>query len=238
MDMAITDTEIIERRMGRRRGRRELRETTIPSLKRKLRGTKRIGVEMIEEAGRTESRISDLEREMSEIRDWFQTQLADIQTEAQIRHNDTEQQLDDMHIQAAHTQNQLNDTQNQLTETKDELQEMKSCLHTGQTAYNFEEDLARYIYPPGTPVTYDQKLTTVINWLKENRNTPEGREANRKWEKLKNECGWFGDRQQRDVLLEMRKCRRILLIITSIIHCRFRESLPGITTNALTLSVE
>ena len=62
-----------------------------------------------------------------------------------------------------------------LTETQFELWQMKEALHTGQTAYNFEKDLAAYIYPPGTSITHGRIFSTLMDWLRENRVTPQGR---------------------------------------------------------------
>ena len=66
--------------------------------------------------------------------------------DADISHRFTrlESYMEEMRIQLNHTQNKLELTQSQQTE----LMKMKSDLHTGQTAYNFEKDLACYIYPP------------------------------------------------------------------------------------------
>ena len=97
--------------------------------------------------------------------------------------------------------------QEQLNETQSDLLKMKGDLHTGQTAYNFEKHLAAHIYPPGTPVTHGRIFTTLMKWLKENKHTREGRDASRKWKKLKEEFGWSNDRQQIAVFFKMLKCR-------------------------------
>ena len=84
-------------------------------------------------------------------------------------------------------QNKLDLTQSQLTE----LMKMKSDLHTGQTAYSFEYDLAYYIYPPGKFSTYDRRIfSNLMKWLRENGDTPEGEEANKRWNDLVDEFGW------------------------------------------------
>jgi hypothetical protein len=153
VDTHIRDTETIERKIGQKRGRRELQETTIPSLKFELRETKRKADEMVREAGR----IAHLEAQMAEM--------------------------------------------------QEEFREMKAALHTGQTAYNFEKDLAAYIYPLGTYVRHGRIFSNLMNWLEANRNTPEGREGNRKWKDLKRQFGW-SDYTHRAVFLKMVQCRQ------------------------------
>ncbi len=107
-----------------------------------------------------------------------------------------EQSKQEFKTEMAGMQNQIN-----------ELMKMKTALHTGQTAYNFEKDLATYIYPPGTPITHGRIFTTLMNWLQEKRDTPEGREENKKWDKLQSECGFQWSRRHRGVFHEMIKCR-------------------------------
>ncbi|CAB3981168.1 Hypothetical predicted protein [Paramuricea clavata] len=153
----IRDTETIKRKVGQKRGRRELRESTIPSLKRSLTGTKRRADGMTREAERTVDRIGRLE-----------TQMTDMQNE---------------------------------------FRETKAALHTGQTAYNFEMDLAAYIYPPGTVIRHGRIFTRLMDWLRDNRNTPEGREGIRRWEELKIRFGW-SDNTHKSVFFKMLRCRQ------------------------------
>ena len=104
----------------------------------------------------------------------------------------------------------LNDTQFQLALTESrqtELLEMKSDLHTGQTAYNFEYDLACYIYPPGMFSTYDRRIfSNLMKWLRENQDTPEGKEPNKRWNGLVKQFGWTDDHEP--IFLKMVKCRK------------------------------
>lgn len=157
MDTHIRDTETIERKIAQKRGRRELRETTIPYLKRSLTGTKRRAVGMTREAERTVHRIDRLETKMAEM--------------------------------------------------ENDFWEMKAALHTGQTAYNFEKDLAAYIYPPGTVIRHGRIFTRLMDWLRDNRNTPEGREGNRRWDELKTEFGW-SDNTHKAVFFKMLRRRQ------------------------------
>ena len=119
------DLENTIRQNDRPRAARQIR-----SFKYALRQTKRTAADMETEVEYRETvvslRIARLEQTVDENR-----QMSQIQMEAMQR--------------------QLNDTQDQLALTQSkqmELMEMKENLHMGQTAYNFERFLARYIYPP------------------------------------------------------------------------------------------
>ena len=108
----------------------------------------------------------------------------------------------------AHLEETLANMQNQLNETQSDvrdLRNMKADLHTGQTAYEFENYLCTYIYPPGTIATHDQKFTRLMKWLKENKETPEGREGNIKWKELTDKYGWT-DATHIPVFFQMLRC--------------------------------
>ena len=103
-------------------------------------------------------------------------------------------------------ESKMTEIQRNLSETQCELWQMKEALHTGQTAYNFEKDLATYIYPPGTSITHGRIFSTLMDWLRENRETPQGRESNGKWEEFKNQFRW--SRTHENVFFKMLRCRQ------------------------------
>ena len=96
--------------------------------------------------------------------------------------------------------------ESRMAEMQCELLQMKKALHTGQTAYNFEKDLAAYIYPPGTSIKHGRIFTTLMDWLRDNRETPQGRESNRKWEEFKIQFHWSPGHKK--VFFKMLKCRQ------------------------------
>jgi chromosome segregation ATPase len=124
----IKKTENIEKIIERKRGRTEMQETSIPSLKYDLRRSKRKADEMITEVKRMKTEETD---RITRLEQHVQQTAQDFETEMTVMRN-------------------------QLTDTQNELKEMKIALRTGQTAYNFEKDLATYIYPLGTPITLFQ----------------------------------------------------------------------------------
>lgn len=76
------------------------------------------------------------------------------------------------------------------SETENELTEMKDTLKRKQLVYDFEEALVIYIYPESCKIPTKNRFTSMKKWLNKNRKTPEGREANKKWKKLKKEFSW------------------------------------------------
>ena len=111
------------------------------------------------------------------------------------------------------TRNELTETQNRLTEalndheqTKTKLKEIESTLHTGQLAFDFEKDLATYIYPHDKKFGSRKIFTNMKKWLEDKKDTLQGREANEKWDSLKDEFSWSSEHERVFFkLLESRK---------------------------------
>ena len=78
----------------------------------------------------------------------------------------------------------------QLTATQTELTKFKSALHARQFAYDFENDLAKYIYPATEKYGSRQIFTKMRQWVNKEEDTPERREAKAKWDDLKRDCSW------------------------------------------------
>ena len=178
----VKDVEKIEKEVQERCPNLATEQTRIPVLKQGLKKTAEKADEMKSEVIKQENEV------LARITCLEETVRAEQQSRQEM-------------------QEQLNETQEQLNETQSDLLKMKGDLHTGQTAYNFEKHLAAHIYPPGTPVTHGRIFTTLMKWLKANKHTREGRDASRKWGKLKEEFGWSNDRQQIAVFFKMLKCR-------------------------------
>lgn len=156
-------------------GQKEMEETPIPVIKKSLKGTKRKVDEMKTEVKRSETDVSN--------------RFACLEKEMRAM------------------QNQLDKTQSDLTETRtgqSKLMKMNIALHTGQTAYNFEKDLATYIYPRGTPITFGQIFTNLMKWLE----TPEGRKSvgKQKWDAFSRQFNWSNKHKR--VFFKMLECRR------------------------------
>ena len=184
MTAHLNDAQDIENTIQQNYGRRATRQ--MPYHRNRLRSTKIKADELVikveERENAVESRIARLEIAFERNRQASETQMRA-------------------------TRSQLNRTQHELKSTQSELLELKTDLHTGQTAYNFERDLACYIYPRGTVPTYDRQIfTNLMTWLWKNRTTREGRKANNRWNALKREFGW--SYRHKSVFHEMLDCRR------------------------------
>ncbi len=81
-------------------------------------------------------------------------------------------------------------------------------LETGQIAFDFEKDVATYIYPEGTRIGSRQIFTNMKKWLEKNRHTRKGNEANTKWNELQREFAWSNKHEQ--VFFKLLEHRRVI----------------------------
>ncbi|CAB4038028.1 Hypothetical predicted protein [Paramuricea clavata] len=139
----------------------------------------------------------------------FQTQLVETQNNLEETRNELRRTRNNLVV----TQNKLTETQNVLTEirndheeTKNKLKAIESALHTGQIAFDFEKDLATYIYPHDKKFGSRKIFTNMKEWLEKKKNTEEGSEANTKWNELQKEFSWSSEHERVFFkLLESRK---------------------------------
>ncbi|CAB4012127.1 Hypothetical predicted protein [Paramuricea clavata] len=103
-------------------------------------------------------------------------------------------------------ENKLTETLNDHERTENELKEIKGALCTGQIAFDFEKDLATYIYPHGKKFGSRTVFTNMTAWLEKKKDTKEGREGNTKWNKLQKEFSWSKEHEK--VFLRLLESRR------------------------------
>jgi DNA repair exonuclease SbcCD ATPase subunit len=89
---------------------------------------------------------------------------------------------------------------------KDELKELQNSLKTGQIAFDFERDLATYVYPLGKRIGSRKIFTNMKEWLERKKDTPQGKEANEKWDALQKEFSWSEEHEK--VFEKLLKFRR------------------------------
>ena len=77
-----------------------------------------------------------------------------------------------------------------LAVTRNGLKKMENALKTGQIAFDFEKDLATYIYPHDKKFGTRKIFTHMKRWLEEKKDTLQGREANERWNELQKEFSW------------------------------------------------
>ena len=129
------------------------------------------------------------------------------------RIDELSENLDGFRVQLAATETKLVETQNELSDTRNlnemtvsELKRMENALKTGQVAFDFEKDLATYIYPHDKKFGTRKIFTQMKRWLKEKKETIQGREANERWNALQEEFSWTEEHERVFFkLLESRK---------------------------------
>jgi hypothetical protein len=79
---------------------------------------------------------------------------------------------------------------NNLDKTQNRLEKIENALKTGQIAFEFEKDLATYIYPEGKKFGSRQIFTRMKEWLRKVEGTDEGDVPNERWSALQKEFSW------------------------------------------------
>ncbi|XP_028414871.1 uncharacterized protein LOC114537951 [Dendronephthya gigantea] len=106
-----------------------------------------------------------------------------------------------------HLKNEVKELKTGLQATQGELAGLRNSLQTGQTAFEFERDLATYIYPNGKKFGYQKIFTNLKDWLEMEKETPQGRKANKKWDDLQKKTFSWTDEHEKVFfkLLDFRK---------------------------------
>ena len=150
----------------------------------------------------TKARLEEKLRILKENESHYERRIAELQ--GMIFKQDGRIEKLEENVQGYHTQLTL--TQSKLTATENKLKEIESTLHTGQIAFDFEKDLATYIYPHDKKFGSRKIFTNMKKWLEDKKDTVQGREANEKWDALKDEFSWSSDHERVFFkLLEFRK---------------------------------
>ena len=79
---------------------------------------------------------------------------------------------------------------------ENKFKEMENSLRTGQIAFQFEKDLAKYIYPHDKKFSSRKIFTNMKTWLEEKKDTQQVREANRRWKELQDEFSWSSEHEE------------------------------------------
>ncbi|XP_028412476.1 uncharacterized protein LOC114535306 [Dendronephthya gigantea] len=84
----------------------------------------------------------------------------------------------------------LEDVFKKLQPQVDNLMKKNKNLEIARITSNFEYGLAAYIYPPETKITFSPIFPSLMLWLNDERDTPEGVEGNRKWDEFVRSSHW------------------------------------------------
>jgi hypothetical protein len=99
----------------------------------------------------------------------------------------------------------IDDLNKELRKENHEHKRKIDGLMISQSARDFEDDLATFIYPRGTQVIQGPKFDNLMLWLGKNMTTHRGEVANSKWNALKSRFGW--NDKHKVVLHKMLDCR-------------------------------
>ena len=94
---------------------------------------------------------------------------------------------------------------NRLESVEKNLTNMKDTLNGGQIAFDFEQDVARYIIPTYEKFGRIATFQKMEKWLEENKYSKKGKEARRKWENLQGLVDWSDRHVQ--LLRKLKKLR-------------------------------
>ena len=97
-----------------------------------------------------------------------------------------------------------------LEEKVEELISWKRHAQISETVSDFENNLAAYIYPPHTSITFGPIYPNLMLWLDQNKKKPKGEEANNKWIELQVETGIQWTEAHETVLFKMHKCKMVI----------------------------
>jgi uncharacterized coiled-coil protein SlyX len=110
-------------------------------------------------------------------------------------------------------ENELLRKEKQITELNKKVErhetkfkEMESALQTGQIAFQFEKDLAKYIYPHDKKFSSRKIFTNMKKWLEDKKDTEQGHKADERWKALKEEFDWSSEHEE--VFFRLLKFRR------------------------------
>ena len=130
----------------------------------------------------------------------------------------TEQKAGEMINESKKVMNEAGEIWVEIKKMKNEIKDLNCQVHdlmvtkrnmeTWNSASDFEYDVARYIYPQDTPVTFGPIFASLMLWLDKKKNTPEGQEASNKWKALTEMFGWKDKHE--NVLYKMLKCKMVL----------------------------
>ena len=161
----------------------------------------------------TQNDLDETQNQLTETRITTQNELTTTRGELVVIRNELTETRDELVItrnelretrdKLVITRNELIEKLNVLTETRNDqkrteykLKELEITLQTGQIAFNFEKDLATYIYPHDKKFGCRKIFTNMKKWLEDKKGSMQGREANEKWTKLKEEFSWSDEHEK------------------------------------------
>ena len=155
------------------------------------------------------SELQDLERELIQYQEIAKHLVQKIEETVELnpeRIKELEKEVKHLKEIKTKQSDKIKDIEAKLSVTQRELDKLKNSLQTGQLSFDFERDLAKYVYPEGKKLGSRKIFTTMKKWLEDKRGTQQGDAANKKWDDLKKEFSWSDEHEK--VFFKLLECRK------------------------------
>lgn len=84
----------------------------------------------------------------------------------------------------------------ELETNQQDFKKMTETPDTGQLAFLFEQEVAKYVLPEGKRIWNFRAYKKMHEWLEEKKHTSQGQKAKQRWECLKNRVKWSENHEQ------------------------------------------
>lgn len=148
----------------------------------------------------SKKKLQDLKSEMIKDREIAEKMVQEIKKLKEPLNPKRKKELEDkikkLEEKITEQDDKIKDLETKLSTIQAELDELKNSLRTGQLSFDFEKDLATYIYPEGKKIGSRKIFSTMKRWLEDKKGTPQGDASNKKWNDLKTEFSWSEKHEQ------------------------------------------
>jgi uncharacterized coiled-coil protein SlyX len=171
--------------------------------------------------GKVKSEIRDLKNELIENKEIAQQIIKNIKKSKEMNPEEggtLEEKIREQREKIRELEEKIRELEQKLERLEGENKNLRdkvaehdirfASLETGQIAFDFEKDVAKYIYPDGKKFGSRQIFTNMKKWLEKKNGTPQGDEAWTRWNDLQREFSWSDEHER--VFLKLLKHRRII----------------------------
>ena len=171
--------------------------------------------------GKVKSEIRDLKNELIEVKEIAQQIIKKIKKSKEMNPEEggtLEEKIREQREKIRELEEKIRELEQKIERLEGENKNLRdkvaehdirfASLETGQIAFDFEKDVAKYIYPDGKKFGSRQIFTNMKKWLEKKKGTPQGDEAKTRWNDLQREFSWSDEHEE--VFLKLLKRRRII----------------------------
>ena len=186
-----------------------LAEKLCSALKDRIEKTERIERAYVGDVT-SKKNLQDLKSEMIKDREIAENMVQEIKKSNEPlnpkRKKELEDKIKELEEKITEQDDKIKDLETNLSAVQADLDKLKNSLQTGQLSFDFEKDLATYIYPEGKKIGSRQIFSNMKRWLEDKKGTPQGEASNKKWKDLQTEFSWSEKHEQ--VFFKLLKYRR------------------------------